>query len=155
MALEAESTNLNHLFPLNPLSLAVSCHYIPERNCGFEDSSVFSSVLYLKNVWFVFPPVGCHWEKTLLRQRRRLSAEGHSFSFSTSLVRRPLLLLWLNDNTTSLPDRKRWTVNLGQSAVKNMTHSSTMKNWQARTHTGLHARRHTHTQRKACNCWAI
>ena len=41
------------------------------------------------------------------------------------------------------PNRKRWTVNLGQSAVKNMTHSSTMKTWLAHTHTHTHTRTHT------------
>lgn len=43
--------------------------------------------------------------------------------------------------------RKRWTVNLRQSAVKNMTHSSTMKTWQTQTqtHTHTHARMHVDT----------
>ncbi len=47
------------------------------------------------------------------------------------------------------PNRKRWTVNLGQSAVKNMTHSSTMKTWQTQTHTHTLACTHIHTQKES------
>lgn len=78
--------------------------------------------------------------------------EGFTPVERATISRRPLLfLLYLPPQLSRLstpppslaewqyhlpPDRKRWTVNLGQSAVKNMTHSSIMKTWQ--THTQTH-----------------
>lgn len=93
----------------------------------------------------------------------------YSGNESATISRRPLLfLLHLPprqlSSTTPPPslaewqyhlphNRKRWTVNLGQSALKNMTHSCTMKTWQeVRTHIGPVC---TQTQGKACSSCAI
>lgn len=108
-----------------------------------EGSALFFFFLLLRSVsqnrWFVFLPISCHSEKTLLGQRGRLSAEGHSFSFCTSLPssldRRPLLLLWLNDNTTSLPTVKGEQLISGSKKHDTFMHYENMAGSHTLTHT--------------------
>lgn len=84
--------------------------------------------------------------------RVRLSAEGHSFSFCTSLPRfhpatpppspPPPLADWQYQPSHN---RKRWTVNPGWSAARKMTNLCTMKTLQEDTPTHWQTPMHAHT----------
>lgn len=62
---------------------------------------------------------------------------------------------WLHDNPASLPDHKKWTANLWQSAVKKQQHHDTFIHYEDLAIVGmrmhLHVRTQTHTHAVLCN----
>lgn len=130
----------------SPFAVAGSCHYLPVTNSVF--SSLSLPVQYLK-LLVCFPSCKLPQKEGFTpvmgesdyQQKATPFPSGPPSPNSHPPTPPPSLAEW----QYLLPhDRKRWTVNLGQSAVKNMTHSSTMKTWQDDSHTHIHTHKGTH-----------
>lgn len=129
----------------NPFTVARSCLYLPVTNSVF--SSLSLPVQYLK-LLVCFPSCKLPQKEGFTpvmgesdyQQKATPFPSGPPSPNSHPPTPPPSLAEW----QYLLPhDRKRWTVNLGQSAEKNMTHSSTMKTWQDDSRTHTHPQWHT------------